>query len=98
VSILFLRSAFGRLNLLLDYIINKYPEAVEIREIAGQWNIDDFRFYLKLEVSAFLSVLSQPLYSHFRNGFLDSEWLNKKLNKDEIRRKKLQLSLDLNLS
>jgi hypothetical protein len=55
--------------------MNKYASPDELKAIAKQWNIDDFKFYMSLEVS---SLLGSKQYSHlfiFRIGFLLVTWV-----------------------
>jgi len=60
-------SIFILLNIQLsfDYTMNNFLEDTQAREIAKQWNIDDFDFYIDLEVSKFLLIPCRYSHSHF---------------------------------
>jgi hypothetical protein len=50
-------------------MMNKYAVADDVKAIAKQWNMDDFEFYMSLEVSTF--SLESTWYSHLLFTFQD---------------------------
>ncbi len=93
-------SIFVHLNIQLsslDYVMNHCPTETQLREIATQWNIDDFDFFMVLDVSRFSYILIGIHIYIFRFGFSVDEWLTEKSHNDESTHEKLQLRLDRNL-
>ena len=61
--------------LKLDYKMNKYSGPKQIRQIAKQWNINDFDFFMDLIVSIFsICLIDIDICFFCRIGFLIKVW------------------------
>jgi hypothetical protein len=65
--------------------MNKYPLSHELQIIANQWNINDFEFYLSLDVSTLLLIHTVFATLYFQDWFF-----GRRMAEEEIEEQRYQ--------